>query len=90
MRKEFISIHISSLSFAENASRSDDAVSSGLTLSAVWDLLGGLCEICVCGVVMRQGRRWESMLGEERSRKMVGVFESPLLKAVDGGWDLRD
>jgi adenine/guanine phosphoribosyltransferase-like PRPP-binding protein len=68
----------------------DDAVSSGNTLSAVWDLLEEFCAICVCGVAMKQGRRWETVLGTERASKVVGVFDSPLLKAVDGGWVVRE
>jgi adenine/guanine phosphoribosyltransferase-like PRPP-binding protein len=68
----------------------DDAVSSGSTLSATWDMLERLgCDIHACGVAMRQGRRWQSVLGEERTSKVVGVFDSPLLQAVEGGWIVR-
>jgi hypothetical protein len=39
---------------------------------------------------MKQGSRWKEVLGEERAEKVMGVFESPLLKAVEGGWVVRD
>jgi hypothetical protein len=29
------------------------------------------------GVAMKQGRRWEQALGEERAGRVVGVFDSP-------------
>lgn len=69
----------------------DDAVSSGKTLKAVWDLLEDVvqCDVIACGVAMKQGDVWRDILGEERTRRCHWVFESPLLKAVDGGWDLR-
>lgn len=68
----------------------DDAVSSGTTLKATWDFLEEIgCEIQVCGVVMKQGERWRAMLGKERAKKLVFVLESPLLRAVEGGWDIR-
>ncbi|SCK23622.1 Adenine/guanine phosphoribosyltransferases and related PRPP-binding proteins [Variovorax sp. HW608] len=69
----------------------DDAVSTGTTLLAAWDLiesLGG--NVIACGVAMLQGRRWIDRLGAERAARVVGVFESPLLKAVPDGWVLRD
>jgi adenine/guanine phosphoribosyltransferase-like PRPP-binding protein len=69
----------------------DDAVSTGTTLLAAWDLiesLGG--NVVACGVAMLQGRRWIGRLGAERAARVVGVFESPLLKAVPEGWVLRD
>jgi adenine/guanine phosphoribosyltransferase-like PRPP-binding protein len=65
----------------------DDAVSTGTTLLATWELieaLGG--NVVVCGVAMRQGTRWADKLGAERAARLVGVFESPLLKAVPDGW----
>jgi len=68
----------------------DDAVSSGTTLKATWDMLERIgCDILCCGVVMKQGSKWKSVLGEERSKKLVYVLESPLLNAVEGGWDVR-
>ena len=69
----------------------DDAVSTGTTLLAAWELiesLGG--EVVACGVAMLQGRRWIDKLGAERAARVVGVFESPLLKSVPDGWVLRD
>lgn len=68
----------------------DDAVSSGNTLKAIWDLLERLgCDIRACGVVMKQGAKWMNVLGPERTSKLVYVLESPLLRAVQGGWDIR-
>jgi adenine/guanine phosphoribosyltransferase-like PRPP-binding protein len=69
----------------------DDAISSGSTLDAAWGLiesLGG--EVAGCGVAMIQGRRWVEKLGAQRAGRVVGVFESPLLKAVPDGWVPRD
>ena len=69
----------------------DDAVSTGTTLLAAWELiesLGG--DVVACGVAMLQGRRWVDKLGAQRAARVVGVFESPLLKAVPDGWVLRD
>ncbi|MBS0341021.1 MAG: phosphoribosyltransferase [Proteobacteria bacterium] len=69
----------------------DDAVSTGTTLLAAWDLiesLGG--QVVACGVAMLQGRRWTEQLGAERAARVVGVFDSPLLKAVPDGWVPRD
>jgi adenine/guanine phosphoribosyltransferase-like PRPP-binding protein len=68
----------------------DDAVSSGRTLQATWDMLERIgCDIQACGVVMKQGSKWMGVLGEDRVSKLVYVLESPLLRAVDGGWDIR-
>ena len=69
----------------------DDAVSTGTTLLAAWDLLESLgIEVRACGVAMRQGRRWVDKLGAQRAARVVGVFDSPLLQAVPGGWVPRD
>ncbi|RDW75751.1 putative phosphoribosyltransferase protein [Coleophoma crateriformis] len=69
----------------------DDAVSSGKTLKAVWDLLEDVAEseVVACGVAMKQGDVWRNVMGDERAEKCCWVFESPLLRAVNGGWDLR-
>ncbi|KAH7418348.1 phosphoribosyltransferase-like protein [Cadophora sp. MPI-SDFR-AT-0126] len=69
----------------------DDAVSSGKTLKASWDFLEAVgCEVVGCGVVMSQGNRWRSVLGEGRAENVRWVFESPLLKRVEGGWGARE
>lgn len=68
----------------------DDAVSSGTTLLAAWKLLELLgLNIVVAGVAMKQGAKWEEVLGSDRTKKLVGVFESPLLEAVPEGWTYR-
>ena len=68
----------------------DDAVSSGKTLQATWDLLESIgCDIQACGVAMKQGAKWMEVLGAERASKVVYVLESPLLRALDGGWHVR-
>jgi adenine/guanine phosphoribosyltransferase-like PRPP-binding protein len=65
----------------------DDAVSTGTTLQAAWDLLESLGgQVVACGVAMRQGARWVERLGVARAARVVGVFESPLLAALPGGW----
>ena len=69
----------------------DDALSTGTTMAAVWNMiesLGG--EVVACGVAMLQGRRWVEALGPQRVARVMGVFESPLLRAVPEGWALRD
>ncbi|MBX3142481.1 MAG: hypothetical protein KF813_01905 [Trueperaceae bacterium] len=69
----------------------DDAVSSGATLDAPWRLIESLgAEVVACGVVMRQGRRWVETLGAQRAAKVVGVFDTPLLRAAPDGWVLRE
>jgi len=68
----------------------DDAVSTGTTLQAAWDLLESLgAEVVACGVAMRQGRRWADRIGPVRTARLFGVFDSPLLQAVPQGWALR-
>lgn len=68
----------------------DDAVSSGTTLKAAWDMLDRIgCDIRGCGVVMKQGAKWMDVLGAERASKLVYVLESPLLRAVEEGWNVR-
>ena len=68
----------------------DDAVSSGATLDAPWQLIGALAGVLACGVVMRQGQRWVDTLGPDRAARVVGVFDTPLLRAVPDGWVRRD
>ncbi|TGO14869.1 hypothetical protein BTUL_0047g00310 [Botrytis tulipae] len=68
----------------------DDAVSSGATLKTTWDLLEKIgCDIVACGVVMKQGNKWEQKIGQERVDKLAYVLQSPLLEAVDEGWAFR-
>lgn len=68
----------------------DDTASSGTTLQAAWNLIESLgANVVACGVVMRQGRRWNEKIGPERSARLVGVFDSPLLQAVPEGWVQR-
>ncbi|TVY34007.1 hypothetical protein LSUB1_G007146 [Lachnellula subtilissima] len=55
----------------------DDAVSSGKTLNAIWNFLTSPaigCEVVAAGVLMKQGLKWRDVLGEERARRVVGVF----------------
>ncbi len=69
----------------------DDAVSTGHTARAPWDLLAGLgAEVLGLGVAMCQGRRWVATLGAERAARVTGVFDSPLLRATPEGWVPRD
>ncbi|HVR51227.1 MAG TPA: phosphoribosyltransferase [Pseudorhodoferax sp.] len=69
----------------------DDAVSSGSTIVAPWNLLEAAgATVLGCGVAMCQSRRWEQTLGAERAAKVFGVFDSPLLQAVPEGWVRRD
>jgi adenine/guanine phosphoribosyltransferase-like PRPP-binding protein len=68
----------------------DDAVSSGTTLRATWDMLERIgCEVVGCGVAMKQGSKWEEKVGMERVQRVKYVFESPLLEKVEGGWAFR-
>jgi adenine/guanine phosphoribosyltransferase-like PRPP-binding protein len=68
----------------------DDAVSTGTTLQAAWDLLESLgADVVACGVAMRQGRRWADRIGAQRTSRVFGVFDSPLLQAASEGWVLR-
>ena len=69
----------------------DDVVSSGRTARAPWDLLESLgAEVLALGVAMRQGQRWRAELGPGRAARVVGVFDSPLLRATPEGWVPRD
>lgn len=45
----------------------------------------GLNIVCV-GVGMLQGEKYKSTLRKEVLDMLVGAVESPLLKAVEGGW----
>ena len=68
----------------------DDAISTGSTARAAWDLAEQLgAKVVAFGVAMRQGRLWADALGAPRAARVVGVFDSPLLRAVPQGWTLR-
>ncbi|MCP1673563.1 adenine/guanine phosphoribosyltransferase-like PRPP-binding protein [Natronocella acetinitrilica] len=65
----------------------DDTISSGHSMEQTWDFCEALgMQVIGCGVLMLQGKRWLHRLGEERSRRVCGVLESPLLQAVPDGW----
>ena len=65
----------------------DDAISSGSTALAPWQLIESLgAEVLAYGVAMRQGTRWQEVLGQGRAGRVVGVFDSPLLQLAEGGW----
>lgn len=69
----------------------DDAISTGRTAAAPWQLLQDLgAQVLGLGVAMCQGRRWQATLGPERAARVVGVFDSPLLQATPAGWVPRD
>ncbi|TVY50606.1 hypothetical protein LCER1_G007523, partial [Lachnellula cervina] len=64
---------------------------TGKTLNAIWNFLASpaiAAQVVAAGVLMKQGGRWRDVLGEGRAGLVVGVFESPVLRAVEGGWDL--
>ncbi|KAA8568286.1 hypothetical protein EYC84_007322 [Monilinia fructicola] len=74
----------------------DDVVSSGTTIAAMLKFLkteeekGGMRLNIVCGGVgMLQGDKYLTQLGAEVVEMVVGAVESPLLKAVEGGWIKR-
>jgi adenine/guanine phosphoribosyltransferase-like PRPP-binding protein len=69
----------------------DDAVSSGSTIVAPWNLLEAAgATVLGCGVAMCQSQRWRATLGPERAARVYGVFDSPLLQAMPQGWVRRD
>ncbi|TEY71648.1 hypothetical protein BOTCAL_0089g00270 [Botryotinia calthae] len=90
LKKVYLDPHQLPLVLGKRCVIIDDAVSSGATLKMTWDLLEKIgCDIVGCGVVMKQGSKWEEKIGQERVDRLVYVLESPLLEAVDGGWALR-
>jgi adenine/guanine phosphoribosyltransferase-like PRPP-binding protein len=90
LKKVYLDPHQLPLVLGKRAVIIDDAVSSGMTLKRTWDMLQGIgVQIVACGVVMKQGEKWRDILGEERVKKMRWVLESPLLRMVEGGWDVR-
>lgn len=68
----------------------DDAISSGTTMVSVLTLLARLgAEPVRLVVAMRQGSLWRETLGEHDPAmpgRVHGVFDSPLLRRVPGGW----
>ncbi|TGO37739.1 hypothetical protein BHYA_0090g00290 [Botrytis hyacinthi] len=90
LKKVYLDPHQLPLALGKRCVIIDDAVSSGATLKTTWDLLEKIgCDIVACGVVMKQGNKWEQRIGQERVDKLVYVLESPLLEAVDEGWAFR-
>lgn len=92
MKKLYLDPNQLSLVKGKKAIIIDDAVSSGKTLQASWDFLASDetgCIVLGAGVLMKQGDRWKKLLGD-RQAKVRWVFESPLLKAVEEGWDIRE
>ncbi|KAF7904445.1 hypothetical protein EAF00_001779 [Botryotinia globosa] len=90
LKKVYLDPHQLPLVLGKRCVIIDDAVSSGATLKTTWDLLEKIgCDIVACGVVMKQGNKWEQKIGQERVDRLVYVLESPLLEAVDEGWTFR-
>ena len=89
-KRLYLDPHLLSLIVGKRVLLIDDAISTGTTLNAAWSLLEALgAEVAACGVAMLQGKGWQALLGGARARRVVGVFESPLLEAVEGGWRER-
>jgi adenine/guanine phosphoribosyltransferase-like PRPP-binding protein len=90
-KRVYLDPHLLPLLAGRRLALVDDALSTGTTMRAAWDLierLGG--QVVAVGAAMLQGRRWADTLGAERAARVVGVFDSPLLRAVPDGWVLRD
>ncbi len=65
----------------------DDAISTGGTAAAVWALLESLgAEVLALVVAMRQGHAWRAALGPQRAQRVLGVFDSPMLRLGGDGW----
>jgi adenine/guanine phosphoribosyltransferase-like PRPP-binding protein len=64
----------------------DDVISTGSSIAAALELcsLIGIVPV-VIGAAMLQSDRWVSRLGEQ-SPPVAGVFRTPLLRKVEGGW----
>lgn len=61
----------------------DDVISTGRSMAAGVDLLGTLGIVpCILGAAMLQSSRWAAAL----PLPVEGVFASPLLERVAGGW----
>lgn len=90
-KRIYLDPHLLPLLAGQRLALVDDALSTGTTMQAAWDLLESLgAEVVACGVAMRQGRRWQDKLGPDRTARVAGVFDSPLLQATPEGWVLRD
>ncbi len=90
-KRVYLDPHLLPLLQGKRVALVDDALSTGTTMAAAWDLMEGLgVQVVGCGVAMLQGERWRDKLGPERAQRSVGVLHSPLLQAVPEGWALRD
>ena len=90
-KRVYLDPHLLPLLQGKRVALVDDALSTGTTMAAAWDLMEGLgVQVVGCGVAMLQGERWRDKLGAERAQRSVGVLRSPLLQAVPEGWALRD
>ena len=86
-KRVYLDPHLRPLIAGRRVLMVDDAVSSGRTAGAPWDLLESLgAEVVAFGVAMCQGQRWAAELGPERTARVIGVFDSPLLRATPEGW----
>ncbi len=86
-KRVFLDPHLRPLLEGRRVLLVDDAVSSGRTAQAPWDLLESLgAHVLALGVAMRQGRRWVDELGPARADCVFGVFDCPLLRATPEGW----
>lgn len=72
----------------------DDVTSSGRSLAAALDLLARLdVEAAVIGTIMRQTEAWRGRLADiapEMLERVVGVFDTPLLRWAEGRWESAD
>ncbi|MFT4269282.1 MAG: phosphoribosyltransferase [Xenophilus sp.] len=90
-KRVYLDPHLLPLVQGRRAVLVDDAISSGRTLEAPWSMLERLgVQVQAAGVAMLQGRRWRDALGPQRAGRVVGVFDSPLLRATAEGWVPRD
>ena len=70
----------------------DDVISSGTSMAAGLDLMQiiGITPVAA-GAAMLQTRRWEELLERRHPatvKHVTGVFETPLLSATGGGWEV--